>query len=228
MTEKQKTLTVFMADDHNLVMEAYKKVFSYNNSKLKNYDFNFHTVKNCKDGYDYLILSGDKTDLALLDISMPMYPEKNIMSGEDLAKLLQKINPKCKIILLTMHPESLKAMSIINEINPDGLIIKNDLNFKKLQKAVNAVLLENHNYYSESIIEYLNSIQTDKIFIDLLDKQIIHYLREGILPEDIPLHTPTSMQQVVDKIALMKSLLGIPNATEQEFLKTADEKNIFK
>jgi len=228
MTEKTKTLTVFMADDHNLVMEAYKKVFWYNNSKLKDYEFNFHTVKTCKDGYEYVLLFGDKIDLALLDISMPSYPEKSIMNGEDLAKLLQKINPNCKIILLTMHPESLKALSIINEINPDGLIIKTDLNFKRLQKAVNAVLLENHSYYSESIIEYLNNAQTDKIFIDLLDKQIIYYLKIGVLPENIPLHTPTSLQLVLEKIAAMKSMLGIPDATEEEFVKVAEEKNLFK
>ena len=68
---------------------------------------------------------------------MPPYEEKEIFSGEDLAKLLSKKMPSCKIILLTMYTELLKIKTIIRSIQPNGLIIKNDLTFDELLSVSN-------------------------------------------------------------------------------------------
>jgi DNA-binding NarL/FixJ family response regulator len=79
-------------------------------------------------------------DIAFLDISMPPYEDKGIYSGEDLAKLILEFMPNCKIILLTMFTEFLKIKTIINNINPNGLVIKNDLTFDKLLFAFDKVI----------------------------------------------------------------------------------------
>ena len=94
----------------------------------------------CKTGYEAVINPAAKYDLAFLDVSMPTYEEKNINTGEDIAKLLISEMPECKIALLTMHSESLKVQSIIDEINPLGLVIKNDLGFESMILALQTIL----------------------------------------------------------------------------------------
>ena len=69
-------------------------------------------------------------DLALLDISLPPYIKFNIENGVDLASLIRKKFPNCKIVLLTMHGEPLAVDKIIKDINLEGFVSKNDINFE--------------------------------------------------------------------------------------------------
>jgi DNA-binding NarL/FixJ family response regulator len=97
-----------------------------------------------RSSYSYLLI------VAFLDISMPAYEEKEIFSGEDLAKLILENMPHCKIILLTMYTELLKIKTIIRTIQPNGLIIKNDLTFDELLFAFDKVM-KSDKYYSQSV-----------------------------------------------------------------------------
>ena len=135
-----KSLTVFMADDHPFIIEAY-------NNTIKTYEDEYQITivkaSECKEAYD--ILNSDTTplfDLAFLDVSMPPFEERNILSGEDVARIIKKKQPKCKIIMLTMLSDSFRILNIIKNINPNGLIIKNDLTFdewfeNKYEKPLN-------------------------------------------------------------------------------------------
>ena len=117
---------------------------------------------------------------------MPAYPEKNILSGEDLAKLLKEKMPLCKIILLTMHDERLKVEKVIDEINPIGLIIKSDLTFETMKLAIQSVL-QNQFYYSDAVNNYLNLMQSEIVYTDVINKQILFYLNKGIDADDVAL-----------------------------------------
>jgi DNA-binding NarL/FixJ family response regulator len=105
---------------------------------------------------------------------MPAYDEKEIFSGEDLAKLILEHMPNCKIILLTMYTELLKIKTIIRTINPSGLIIKNDLTFDELLFAFDKVI-KNEKYYSQSVVKILHQSPSNSIEIDEFDKQILFH-----------------------------------------------------
>ena len=83
--------------------------------------------------------------------------KKGIFSGEDLAFLIKNEMPECKIILLTMHTELLKINQIIKNINPNGLVIKNDLTFDELLLAFDKIL-KNENYYSQTVVQIVSQI----------------------------------------------------------------------
>ena len=114
---------ILIVDDHPFIIEGYKNAITrYNPNK---YEFFILQAHDCKSGYDLIEdAQTPEFDVAFLDISMPPYEEKNIFSGEDLAKLLSVKMPSCKIILLTMYTELLKIKTIIRAIQPNGLIIK--------------------------------------------------------------------------------------------------------
>ena len=111
---------ILIVDDHPFIIQGYKNAITRYNPKQ--YEFFITEAKDCESGYN--IITNPETspfDVAFLDISMPSYEEKNIFSGEDLAKLISEYMPKCKIILLTMYTELLKIKTIIKTIKRSRL-----------------------------------------------------------------------------------------------------------
>jgi DNA-binding NarL/FixJ family response regulator len=124
-------INILIVDDHPFIIEAYKNAIKGYNSKGA-YEFSITQAKDCKTGYEAITEAAEPFGIAFFDLSMPIYEEKGIFSGEDLAQLIKQQMPDCKIILLTMHTELLKINTIIKNINPNGLVIKNDLTFDEL------------------------------------------------------------------------------------------------
>lgn len=210
-------INVLIVDDHPFIIQGYKNVI--NLFPDKNYQFVYTEAVDCRTGYETITTSPIEFDIALLDVSMPVYEEKKIRTGEDLAKLLQEYIPNCKIVLLTMHSENLKVKNIIEEINPIGLIIKNDLGFESMKLAIDAVL-KNERYYSPAVIEYLNQLE-GQIYVDVIDKRILHLLSKGVIDDDVPLYIPIASSTVVRRVAKMKGLIGMPEITDLELVVEA-------
>jgi DNA-binding NarL/FixJ family response regulator len=145
-----KSMNILIVDDHPFIIQAYKNALD--KYSLQGYEFDVTQANNCKSGYENIIDSKKPFDVAFFDISMPEYAEKGIYSGEDLATLMKKEMPGCKVILLTMHTELLKINNIIKNINPNGLIIKNDLTFDELIFAFDKII-NNESYYSQTVIK---------------------------------------------------------------------------
>lgn len=218
-----QNINVLIVDDHPFIIQGYKNVI-----KLfpdKNVEFTFYEAIDCKSGYEAVINATVKYDIAFLDVSMPTYEEKGINTGEDIAKLLMSEIPECKIVLLTMHSESLKVQSIIDEIDPLGLIIKNDLGFDSMILALQTVL-KGDKYYSDSVIKFLNNQQKEKVYVDVIDRQILLYLNKGINYDDIPLYISISSSSVKTRKEHMKELLGIEGCEDSELAAVAKDRGM--
>ncbi|WP_395054221.1 response regulator transcription factor [Flavobacterium sp.] len=216
-------INVLIVDDHPFIIQGYKNVINlFPNKKIT---FSFTEAVDCQTGFNAIMNSDIAFDVAFLDISMPTYEAMNIMSGEDLALLLKKEMPNCKIVILTMHAESLKVESVIAQINPLGLIIKNDLTFEEMILAIGTVL-KDEKYYSQAVITYLNQQQQEKIYVDVIDRQILHYINKGIDSEDIPLYITISSSNVRLRKEKMKDQLGMKGSKDSEFIVAAKAKGM--
>lgn len=218
-----QNINVLIIDDQNLIIQGYKNIFSiYPTTK---YSFTIYEAQDCKSGYEIITNPPAPFDIAFLDISMPEYALQNIFSGEDLGKLLMQKTPSCKIVFLTMHQESLKAQKIIDEINPLGLIIKNDLDFETMKLAIQTIL-KGERYYSDAIIKHLNMMQKERIFVDVFDRRILFYLKKGIPADDVALYIPISAAEGHARIKKMKQLLGIENASDEVLVEMAADRGM--
>jgi len=214
-----QNINLLIVDDHPFIIQGYENVIK--RFPNKKYEFTITKASDCKTGYENITNNSDNSfDYAFLDISMPDYPEKNIFTGEDLAKLINQEMPNCKVILLTMHSERLKAQTIIDEIDPIGLVIKNDLTFENMLLAIETVL-KGEKYYSESVINFLNQQQNEKVYVDVIDRQILHFLNKGIKDDDVALYIPISSASVLSRIENMKELIGKKKCSNQELLDIA-------
>ncbi|KAF2331234.1 response regulator [Flavobacterium ginsenosidimutans] len=216
---------ILIVDDHPFIIEGYKNAITRYNPKK--YEFLISQGHDCRSGYD--IIESDNTptfDIAFLDISMPPYEEREIFSGEDLAKLLLKKMPSCKIILLTMYTELLKIKTIIRTIQPNGLIIKNDLTFDELLLAFDKVM-KNEKYYSQSVVKMLNQSTHNAIEIDQYDKQILIHLSKGATIDEMLQNIPISLNAIEKRKKHLKELLKIKNDSDEDLIKEAKSKGLF-
>jgi DNA-binding NarL/FixJ family response regulator len=219
-----KRINIIIVDDHPFIIEGYKNAInSYSPSE---YDFSITQANDCKSAYDIITNAKDAPfDIAFFDISMPAYPEKNIHSGEDLARLIKEMMPASKVVLLTMHTELLKINSIIKTINPNGLIIKNDLTFDELLVAFDKIL-KSENYYSQTVVKLISQSQYDNFEIDPFDKQILYHLSKGTKTKDIPSFVPLSLSAVEKRKLNLKEMLGIKGSSDIELITEAKNKGL--
>ena len=218
-----QNINVLIVDDHPFIIQGYKNVIKL--FPNKDIEFTFFEAVDCKTGYEAVVNAEVQYDIAFLDVSMPTYEEMNIHTGEDIAKLLMKEMPECKIALLTMHSESLKVQSIIDEINPLGLVIKNDLGFESMILALTTIL-KGDIYYSDSVIKFLNNQQKEKVYVDVIDRQILLYLSKGINYDDIPLYITISSSSVKTRKENIKELLGIKGCSDDELAAIAKDRGM--
>jgi DNA-binding NarL/FixJ family response regulator len=215
---------ILIVDDHPFIIQGYKNAIT--RYKPDEFEFFIEQANDCKSGYDIITNPETKDfDIAFLDISMPAYEEKGMFSGEDLAKLLNKYMPNCKIILLTMYTELLKIKNIIDTINPNGLVIKNDLTFDELLFGFDKVI-NNEIYYSQSIQKMMDLDQSETIEIDLFDKQILFHLSKGTKTKEITQYIPISLEAIEKRKLSLKKRLDLKEESDIELVREAKKRGL--
>jgi DNA-binding NarL/FixJ family response regulator len=215
---------ILIVDDHPFIIDGYKNAIT--RYKPDVYEYSFTQGKDCESGYN--IITNPETppfDVAFLDISMPAFEEKGIVSGEDLAKLILELMPDCKIILLTMYTELLKIKNIIETINPAGLVIKNDLTFDELLFGFD-IILKDEIYYSHSVIKMADQINNDFEGIDQFDKLILFHISKGTKTKDIPQYIPISLHAIESRKVNLKELFKIEDGSDIDLIREAKVRGI--
>lgn len=216
-------MNILIVDDHPFIIQAYKNALD--KYSQQGYEFVITQANNCKSGYESITEAKTPFDVAFFDISMPEYAEKGIYSGEDLAILIKIEMSNCKIILLTMHAELLKINNIIKNINPSGLIIKNDLTFDELIFAFNKIM-NNENYYSQTVIKLVGQAQYNNIELDAFDKQILFHLSKGVKTKDLPLYVPLSLSAIEKRKLNIGKLLEVKEGNDIDLINEAKTKGV--
>jgi len=216
-------IQILIVDDHPFIIEAYKNAI--NKYSQNGFEFEVTQANNCKSGYENITEAAKNFDIAFFDISMPEYTEKGIYSGEDLAMLMKSEMPECKVILLTMHTELLKINNFIKNINPSGLIIKNDLTFDELLFAFDKII-NNESYYSQTVIKLVGQAQYNNIELDVFDKQILFHLSKGEKTKDLPTYIPLSLSAIEKRKLNIREILEVPGGTDVDLIREAKNKGV--
>jgi DNA-binding NarL/FixJ family response regulator len=218
-----KSMKILIVDDHPFIIQAYKNALE--KYSQQGYEFEVIQANNCKSGYENIVESKIPFNVAFFDISMPEYAEKGIYSGEDLAVLMKSEMPSCKVILLTMHDELLKINNIIKNINPNGLIIKNDLTFDELIFAFDKII-NNESYYSQTVIKLVGQAKYNDIELDAFDKQILFHLSKGVKTKDLPQYIPLSFSAIEKRKLNIREILEVKGVSDIDLINEAKTKGV--
>jgi len=223
---KQKVYNVLIIDDHPIISEAYKMAFDYISDNDEMLSFKIDIAASCKEANDkirFIVASKSNLDIVLLDIRLPPSKEDKILSGEDLGLLINDVLPDSKIIISTSLGNNFRVHTLINNINPDGFIIKNDITSKELIKAIKTVI-DAPPYYSKTILKFLRKRICNDFLLDKIDRQILFELSMGAKMKDLPNIIPLSLAGIEKRKRHIKQIFNVIDADDRQLLLLAKEK----
>lgn len=104
------SIRLLLADDHNLVRQSLRALLEREG---------FQVLADAADGREAVRLAEQlKPDVAILDVAMP------VLNGLEGAQQIQKVSPRTKVILLTMHPEE-QYVAAAMRAGVKGFLLKN-------------------------------------------------------------------------------------------------------
>ncbi|RCT53883.1 response regulator [Winogradskyella sp. KYW1333] len=218
-----KHINILMVDDHPIIIEGYQNVLM--TTKEEDQTLLIDTANNC-DTAQLMInraSKGTPYDVCFFDISLPASEDGKYASGEDLALLAQRVIPEAKIIILTMFNESFRIHNIIKEINPDGFLIKSDLTSMELADAFQQIL-RFPPYYSSTVSNYIKKTISSEIYVDDINRKILHLLSQGVKTKSLSEYIPLSTSAIEKRKKQLKLLFSASDGKDETLLQEAREK----
>lgn len=215
-------LKILLVDDHIAITDSYKYILT----EHFNDEVDITTANTLQFAYETSCLENNKSpfDVAILDLSMPPYLEKNINSGEDLALQLRLKSVKTKIIIHTGLSQKAQLIRIINTINPEGIFEKCDVGHKELIAIID-LILNGQTFKSKTIIKTIiktiGDNNTIPPFLDKIDIQIIQLIAQGIKTKNLHLYIPITTSAIDKRKAKIKQLLGIESGNDEDIIREA-------
>lgn len=225
---------VLIIDDHPLIAEAYKSALKRVDFEDTTYEFFIDEVydidsaivkiKNCVANLENDKIEEKKIyDLIFLDIKLPISSDKKILSGEELGMKIRECLPNVKIMISTTYNDNYRLHSIMKSVNPDGLLVKNDLLPEDLVFAIKSVM-SNPPYYSKTVLKLIQKQFSNDLVLDRIDRRILYELSIGTKTKDLTNFMPLSSAGVEKRKRHLKEIFQVENGDDRELLETAREK----
>ena len=173
--QDRKELKVLIVEDHLLMQNMIALIFIELNKKQDEYFFNLDMAFNCQEAYERINKNKlNCYDYILLDIHLPEFKEKKFFSGEDIGEWIKKtIMPNPKIIITTFLKDTLRIKSLLKNIKPDALLVKDEITCETLIDAVKHTI-NGELYFSDSIININKNLIYDDVTIDIIDRRLLY------------------------------------------------------
>jgi len=166
---KNKTLTIILADDHDVVRAGIRRLLSM--------DSNLHVIDEASNGEDAVnLVNYHQPDIALIDINMPK------MNGIVATEIIKESNSDTCVVILTAYDDS-SHMEKALVAGADGYLIK-DINSRDLIDSMHRVVL-GERVFSKSVVSILqnkhwsSSDDENQIIITKREQEILNNVALG-------------------------------------------------
>jgi DNA-binding NarL/FixJ family response regulator len=223
--ERKKT-SVLIIDDHPLICDAYVNALHFIEKENSEISFKISLTHNCDDAIAKIVESSKrvlKYELIFLDIKLPPSKDKKILSGEDLGLEINKLLPDAKVIVSTTYNDNYRIYSLMKNLNPDGLLIKNDITASELVNAINLVLTSPP-YYSSSVSQTIRNEMLNDLLLDKIDRRLLYELSIGTKTKDLPMTLPLSIAGVEKRKRNLKNVFDVSGLEDKDLINKAKEK----
>lgn len=206
-----KTLRILAVDDHEMTMLGYK--FILERIVFDDHNIIVDTATTYAAGKQKIeeSLHSFKYDIIFLDVQLFPPNEEQPFNGEDLGVLARQLVPESKIIFMSSFSDNYRINSILKSVDPDGYMVKTDIDPKSLEQAVKTVTTQPP-YYSSKALAAIRKKMSNDITLDENDKKILYHLSIGTKTKDIAEHIGLGSSSVENRKRHLKSLFG----TEKE------------
>ena len=209
-------INLLIVDDHPSITKAYRGVIDDYKTK-EEYKFEYTEALNCKSGYEAIEKAAVPFDMAFLDLNMPSYEEKEIYSGKSLAAFIKQKMPNCRLLFMTMESDMTKIIEVIDEIDPHGLAIKNDLDYRELMRGMDKIT-KGYKYYSKSVINLLSKPHPTRASIDQFDIEMLHQMSLGVKPKFLSKFVPLTVDMTDKRHKRLYEDIFAPSGLQEDLV----------
>lgn len=130
------------------------------------------------------IIDNEHFDLMITDLSFKQdHRDTKLHSGEELIKVVKKLQPNIKIIAYSIEDRTYKIKSLFNDLDINGYICKGRESSRELVEAIEAIYNTNKKYISAQLP---NVLKENKILeIEAQDIELMKYLSKGMSQQEI-------------------------------------------
>ena len=221
MRQKNKVLII---DDHPLICDSYRKALQQVMKENQDIQIQIESAENCDSAKEKIMNSwtNDSWDLVFLDIRLPASKDRRILSGEDLGEMIRENHPLAKIIVATTFNDNYRIQNIFKSLNPEGFLIKNDLDPKELVSAI-IKIMQGGVHYSQTVSNLMRIKMHRNINIDKKDRQILFELSLGTKMKDLPNIVPLSIAGIEKRKRILKEIFDVEDQADKALILKARE-----
>lgn len=212
---------ILIVDDHPMTVAAYVNLLT--EVGFGDEPTEFLTAYTCEQAYNIINIHealGKPISMALLDVSLPPFEQKNILDGIDVGRYIRARMKKCIIIMQTMHSEPLKVDTIVSQLQPEGFISKNDINFEVFP-IICSRIMSGEIYYSPTIVKAQEEWSKNNLAFDMHDNKILMLLSQGVKTVNLPEYIPLSLSAIEKRKATIKDQVLQQKGSDLELLQRA-------
>ena len=218
-----KPINVLIVEDEPLIIEALTRALNIISENEGRYEFTIRSVTNSDLAIKEIenATTSKPFDLVFLDISIPPSQDKRFLSGEDIGVEIKSLFPKIKVIVFTSYNNNYRLNSILKSIDPDGFLIKTDIDHCLLLEAINAVIQEPP-FYSKAIQQLIRKQVASDYVLDAIDRKLLYHLYKGGTAKDIAEVVNLSSRSVEKRKLNIKIKFGVEGGSDFDLLSKAE------
>lgn len=218
-------LNVLIVEDHPLIINAVKAAIMQVSANSKNLKFNIHSALDCETAELKIneAKRDSQLDLVFLDISLPISPNCKFLSGEDIGIKIRDTFDNVKLMVMTSHNDNHMLCNIFKSLNPDGFLIKSDVNNQDLIRAITDVI-HGSPFYSKTVTRLIRRHMSNEIALDKIDREILYHLSLGAKMKELPEVINLSMAGIERRKRHLIDIFDAPKKDDKALIDLAKEK----
>ncbi len=218
--------TILIVEDEPFLSDAYKLVFKSISEENSIYNFKIKVANTFEDGKSIIEGNSNKDSLVnlivLIDLRIVSTNPSVKKSGKELAREIRRLYLNAKIIIITSSTQKYRFYTIFKNINPEGFLIKSEIDFEVTKKAILSVL-EGQSFFTKSISDFLRKNASMALPIDEFDRKLLHLLSEGLNIEELSTQLNLSVSGIEWRQRKLSKLFNLENVRINTLLHRANE-----
>ncbi|PIB23823.1 histidine kinase [Maribacter sp. 4U21] len=214
------TIRILAVDDHEMTTLGYKYILE--EQKFDDFSVKVEIAKSFDKAKEKIELSAKALpyDIILLDIQLFPAGSKDPRTGVDLGVIARNSVPTSKIVFMSSFSDNYRINNIFVTVNPDGYMVKSEIDELSLKTMVETVL-RNTPYYTSSALVAIRKKMANNIVIDNQDQKILYHLSLGVNTRDIGPLISSANTTVEARKRQLKAIFGVKKGNDLALIEEA-------
>lgn len=210
-------IKILAVDDHEMTTLGYK--FILEDTSFDDFSVQVDTAKSFIEAQQKIkdSLQSFPYDILLLDIQLGPSSEETVKTGEDLGIWARKTSPDSMIVFMSSFSDNYRINSIMQSVDPEGYMVKSEIDQQSLQAMVKTVL-KAPPYYTQKALAAIRKRMANDLALDENDKKILYHLSIGTKTKDMVNYISLSLPGIENRKRHLKAIFGVEKQNDQALI----------